>query len=163
VLLYGGAARALDDAGETHDFLGWRRLPVRKVDDGVPLVDGQVRVPRVLHLLRYDRFPTTRVRLTRKNLLLRDDYQCQYCSKHPGVRDLNIDHVLPRSRGGLDTWDNLVVSCRTCNLRKGHKTPVEAKMRLLRAPSEPRWSTTRHILMITKKPFDEWGPFLEAN
>src|SRR5690606_12006843 len=157
VLLYGGAARAVDDAGETHDFVNWRRLPVRTLDDGVPLVDGQVRVPRVLHLVRYERFPTHRVRLTRKNLLLRDDYQCQYCGRHPGVRELNIDHVLPRSRLGRDTWENLVVSCRSCNLKKGRRTPLEAKMKLLRQPREPRWSTTHHILLMTKKPYVEWG------
>ena len=162
VLLYGGAARAVDDAGETHDFVNWRRLPVRKLDDGVPLVDGQVRVPRVLHLVRYERFPSHRVRLTRKNLLLRDDYQCQYCGRHPGVRELNIDHVLPRSRLGSDTWENLVVSCRACNLKKGRRTPIEAKMKLLRQPREPRWTTTRHILLMTKQPYVEWGPFLAA-
>jgi 5-methylcytosine-specific restriction endonuclease McrA len=162
VLLYGGAARAVDDAGETHDFVNWRRLPIRKLDDGVPLVDGEVRVPRVLHLVRYERFPSHRVRLTRKNLLLRDDYQCQYCGRHPGVRELNIDHVLPRSRFGRDTWENLVVSCRPCNLKKGRRTPLEAKMRLLRQPREPRWSTTRHILLMTKEPYEEWGPFLAA-
>ncbi len=162
VLLYGGAARAVDDSGETHDFLGWRRLPVRTLDDGVPLVDGELRVPRVLHLVRYERFPTHRVRLTRKNLLLRDDYQCQYCGKQPGVRDLNIDHVLPRSRLGRDTWENLVVSCRSCNLKKGRRTPQEAKMKLLKQPKEPRWSTTRHILLMTKRPYDEWEPFLAA-
>lgn len=160
VLLYGGSARAVDDAGETHDFFGWRRLPVRTLDDGVPLVDGELRVPRVLHLVRYDSFPSHRVRLTRKNLLLRDDYQCQYCGRHPGVRELNIDHVLPRSRLGADTWENLVVSCRVCNLKKGRRTPQEAKMKLLRPPREPRWSTTRHILLLTKRPYEEWGPFL---
>lgn len=162
VLLYGGAARAVDDAGETHDFSDWRLLPVRQLDDGVPLVDGQVRVPRVLHLVRYERLPSCRVRLTRKNLLLRDDYQCQYCGRHPGIRELNIDHVLPRSRLGEDTWENLVVSCRACNLRKGRRTPLEAKMKLLKQPREPNWSTTRHILLLTKQPYVEWGPFLAA-
>jgi len=162
VLLYGGAARAVDDRGETHDFTDWRRLPVRQLDDGVPLVDGAVRVPRVLHLVRYERFPSLRVRLTRKNLMLRDDYQCQYCGRHPGIRELNIDHVLPRSRLGADTWENLVVSCRVCNLKKGRRTPQEAKMKLLRPPREPHWSTTRHILLLTKQPYDEWGPFLAA-
>jgi 5-methylcytosine-specific restriction endonuclease McrA len=152
----------VDDVGETHDFVHWRQLPVRVRDDGVPTVDGEVRVPRVLHLIRYDRFPAHRVRLTRKNLLLRDDYQCQYCGRHPGVRELNIDHVLPRSRLGADTWENLVVSCRSCNLKKGRRTPFEAKMTLLRQPREPNWSTTRHILLLTKQPYVEWGPFLAA-
>lgn len=162
VLLYCGSARALDDSGDTHDFIGWRRLPVRQVDDGVALVDGQLRVPRVLHLLRYERFPSHKVRLTRKNLLLRDEYQCQYCGRRPGVRELNIDHVVPRSRGGRDCWDNLVVSCRICNLKKGRRTPQEASMKLLHHPNEPRWSTTRHIQLLIKRPYDQWRPFLHA-
>jgi 5-methylcytosine-specific restriction endonuclease McrA len=162
VLLYCGSARALDDSGDAHDFVGWRRLPVRHADDRVSLVDGELRVPRVLHLLRYERFPSHQVRLTRKNLLLRDEYQCQYCGRRPGVRELNLDHVIPRSRGGRDSWDNLVVSCRPCNLKTGRRTPQEASMKLLRTPHEPRWSTTRHIQLLIQRPYEQWRPFLQA-
>ncbi len=160
VLLYGGAAQALDDRGETHDFWTWLRLPVRRDDDEITIVGGALRVPRVLHLLRYDRAPRFTVRLTRKNLMLRDSHQCQYCGKRPSLRELNVDHVLPRSRGGGDSWENLVVSCRICNLKKGRRTPEEAGMRLLRTPQKPRWSTTAHILLATREPFHEWQPFL---
>jgi 5-methylcytosine-specific restriction endonuclease McrA len=160
VLLYGGAAQALDDRGETHDFWTWLRLPVRGDDDEITIVGGALRVPRVLHLLRYDRAPRFTVRLTRKNLMLRDSHQCQYCGKRPSLRELNVDHVLPRSRGGGDSWENLVVSCRICNLKKGRRTPEEAGMRLLRTPQKPRWSTTAHILLATREPFHEWQPFL---
>jgi hypothetical protein len=162
VLLYGGSAHAIDDAGETHDFVAWVRLPVRDADDGLPIIGGQLRVPRVLHLQRYDRAPRVAVRLTRRNLMLRDEHQCQYCGRQPSVRDLNLDHVLPRSRGGMDSWENLVVSCRTCNLKKGRRTPEEAGMRLLRTPQQPRWSTTAHILLAAREPFEEWQPFLKA-
>ncbi|HMJ12153.1 MAG TPA: HNH endonuclease [Polyangiaceae bacterium] len=162
VLLYGGSAHAIDDSGETHDFCAWVRLPVREADDRLPIVGGALRVPRVLHLQRYDRAPRMAVRLTRRNLMLRDEHQCQYCARTPSVRDLNLDHVLPRSRGGLDSWENLVVSCRTCNLKKGRRTPDEAGMRLLRTPQQPRWSTTAHILLAAREPFDEWQPFLKT-
>jgi 5-methylcytosine-specific restriction endonuclease McrA len=155
VLLYAGSARALDRSGDAYDFGAWRELPVGHSDDGIKIVGGLLRLPRVLHLLRYDRFPSHAVRLTRRNLLLRDDYQCQYCKCRPGIRELNIDHVLPRSRGGSDSWDNLVVSCRSCNLKKGRRLPHEAKMSLLKRPSEPRWSTTRHIQLLIKSPYDE--------
>jgi 5-methylcytosine-specific restriction endonuclease McrA len=162
VLLYGGAALALDQRGETHDFRTWLGLPVRDEDDRLTTVGGALRVPRVLHLLRYDRAPRFTVRLTRKNLMLRDGQQCQYCGKRPSLRELNVDHVLPRSRGGGDCWENLVVSCRACNLKKGRRTPEEAGMRLLRLPQKPRWSTTAHILLATRNPFEEWQPFLMA-
>jgi 5-methylcytosine-specific restriction endonuclease McrA len=162
LLLFGGAALAIDDAGEMHDFPAWRSLPVRHQDDGLPVVGGALRVPRVLHLRRYDRTRRPIVRLSRKNVMLRDAHQCQYCGRRPPVRDLNIDHVLPRSRGGADSWENLVTACRVCNLRKGWKTPDEAAMRLLRLPAPPRWSATMQILMGSPSPFEEWAPFLKA-
>ena len=162
LLLFGGSALALDEAGELHEFARWRHLPVRERDDGLPIVGGALRVPRVLHLRRYERIRRVVVRLTRRNLMLRDGHQCQYCARRPAVRDLNIDHVMPRSRGGPDTWENLVTACRACNVRKGRKTPEEAGMRLLRAPTAPRWSTAMELLHGEQAPFEEWGPFLRA-
>lgn len=162
LLLYGGAALAIDEAGEMHDFPAWRSLPVRDRDHGLPIVGGHLRVPRVLHLRRYERTRRPVIRLSRKNVMLRDAHQCQYCGRRPPVRDLNIDHVQPRSRGGPDSWENLVTACRVCNLRKGWRTPDEAAMRLIKAPAPPRWSTTMQILMGSPSPFEEWAPFLKA-
>jgi 5-methylcytosine-specific restriction endonuclease McrA len=162
VLLYGEAARAVDENGDTHDFDGWRRTTGRHDDDLLPIVNGSIRVPRVLHLLRYERTPRFTVRLTRKNLMIRDGFQCQYCAHRPSQRDLNLDHVVPRSRGGTDTWENLVVSCRACNLKKGRRTPAEAGMALLRPPHVPRWSTATQILLVARQPYQEWEPFLKA-
>ena len=127
ILLYGGAARAVDEDGETHDFGQWRQLPVREVDDGLPIIGGELRVPRVLHLQRYDRAPRVAVRLTRRNLMLRDQHQCQYCARRPSLRDLNVDHVIPRSRGGNDSWENLVVSCRELQPEKGPAHPGRSR------------------------------------
>jgi 5-methylcytosine-specific restriction endonuclease McrA len=162
VLLYAGVALALDDGGESHDFDLWRELPVRAKDDAIPIVGGELRVPRVVHLLRYDRTPRVSVRLTRRNLMFRDAHQCQYCGKRPPLRELNIDHVVPRSRGGDDSWENLVTACRPCNLRKGWKTPEEANMRLARRPFRPKWTMTAQILLGSGSKFKEWEPFLSA-
>ncbi len=163
ILLYGGAAQALDELGEPYDFDLWRLLPVREEDDAIPIVGGELRVPRVVHLQRYDRTPRTTVRLTRRNLMFRDGFQCQYCAKRPPLRDLNIDHVIPRSRGGADTWENLVTACRVCNLKKGWKLPEEAGMRLARRPFRPKWTTTAQILLNSPSRFKEWEPFLKAS
>jgi 5-methylcytosine-specific restriction endonuclease McrA len=162
LLLYGGSALAIDERGDLHDFSGWRALPVRENDDEVSIVGGALRVPRVLHLRRYERMRRPTIRLTRKNLMLRDGHTCQYCARKPGVRDLNIDHVTPRSRGGEDTWENLVTACKPCNLRKGWRTPDEAAMRLLKKPAAPRWSTSTQILLGAPQPFEEWDPFLKT-
>lgn len=163
VLLYGGSAHAIDESGEEYDFDLWRTLPIRQEDDALPVIAGALRVPRVLHLHRYDRTPRLSVRLTRRNLMFRDAHQCQYCGKKPAIRDLNIDHVMPRSRGGADSWENLVTACRVCNLRKGWKTPEEANMRLARRPFRPRWSMTAQILLASQTKYREWEPFLKAS
>ena len=92
--------------------------------------------PSVIRLVYMIKRPRPRVKLTRKEIFIRDDYTCQYCGRRSG--DLTIDHVHPRSRGGLHTWDNLVSACRHCNHRKGGKSVAEARMQLRRAPFEPR-------------------------
>ncbi len=162
VLLYGDSARALDANGEEYDFEEWRRLTPLDDDEALPIIGGALRIPRVLHLHRYDRTPRVAVRLTRRNVMFRDQQQCQYCGKQPPLRELNIDHVMPKSRGGADTWENLVTACRVCNLRKGWKTPDEANMRLARRPFRPKWSMTAQILLGAATKYHEWEPFLQA-
>ena len=90
---------------------------------------------------------------------MRDEYTCQYCGSRPGVKELNLDHVQPRSRGGRSTWENLVTSCRQCNLKKGRSTPAEAGMRLPKRPVRPSWSLALS-LAAQRRRFVEWEPFL---
>jgi 5-methylcytosine-specific restriction endonuclease McrA len=160
VLLYGGHGQALDAEGEHYDFSSWADSAPRKEDDLVALVHGHLRAPRLLHLSRYDRQPHLKLRLTRQNLLLRDHYQCQYCGKRPAIVELNLDHVLPRARGGPYSWENLVVSCKPCNVKKGIRTPREAGMILLHPPHVPNLSHAALLLQGLPAPFVEWKPFL---
>lgn len=97
-------------------------------------------VPAVVALKNYRK--QRRVSFTRYHVFLRDEFTCQYCGKKFPAKDLTFDHVQPRSRGGGSAWDNIVTACGPDNLRKGSKTPSEARMKLLRAPFEP----TRHQL-----------------
>ncbi|HHH30778.1 MAG TPA: HNH endonuclease [Polyangiaceae bacterium] len=162
-LLYTGTAHALTEDGELLDFRAWLSLPVREGrDDALPIVNGALRVPRIVHLVRYARMRRPTIRLTRRNLMLRDGYTCQYCLRRRPVRELDIDHVLPRSRGGEDSWTNLVTACQPCNRRKGRRTPSEANMPLRRRPVAPRWSTAAQLLAGTARRYREWEPFLEA-
>jgi 5-methylcytosine-specific restriction endonuclease McrA len=94
------------------------------------------RAPSVIRLQHQIRRPRPRVKLTRREIFVRDRNTCQYCGRTGS--DLTLDHVLPRHRGGQHTWDNLVAACRPCNHRKGGRTPEEARLRLLRQPFEPR-------------------------
>ncbi|AKF07879.1 HNH endonuclease family protein [Sandaracinus amylolyticus] len=162
-LLYLGRARALDRAYEPHDFSQWASLSSsHEVHDGDEFVGtprGRIRVPRVLLLSGYNRVPHAPLRLSRRNIFLRDSFTCQYCGRRPGTRELNLDHVMPRSRGGRSTWENLVTSCRDCNLRKGWATPDEAGMLLRSRPVRPGWSTALVMAAPTRR-YVEWEPFL---
>lgn len=90
--------------------------------------------PSVIRLRRYIRVPYTKIVLSRRNVMRRDNFICQYCGKKS---DLTIDHVLPKSRGGRDVWENLTTACEKCNVKKGNRTPREAQMELATKPYRP--------------------------
>lgn len=161
VLLWTDVARALDEQWVAHPYDAWAERPVLAGAPCVGTPRGPVAVPRVVQLVLYDRMPRATVRLTRRNIFLRDGHTCQYCARRAPTRDLNLDHVMPRSRGGPMTWENVVCSCRVCNLRKGGRTPAEANMRLLRKPVRPRWSPILALAFSPSRPA-EWEPFLAS-
>jgi 5-methylcytosine-specific restriction endonuclease McrA len=96
-------------------------------------------LPSVIRLIYLIKRPRPQMRLSRREVFNRDGYTCQYCGRR-GQRDLTLDHVLPRHRGGRHTWENLVTACKTCNHRKAGRTPQEARMRLIHNPFQPRVS-----------------------
>ena len=99
-----------------------------------------LRKPLVIRLVQYVKVPRKlALPLTRRLVLARDAYTCQYCGSQPNRAILTIDHVLPRSRGGGKRWENVVAACRPCNQRKGNRTPKEANMPLARKPFRPRY------------------------
>lgn len=158
-LLYLGRARALDADYEPYDFPAWAARTPSEDDEAIGTPGGAICIPRVVHLLDYNRVPRAPLRLSRRHVYMRDDYTCQYCGGRPGVKELNLDHVLPRSRGGRSTWENLVTSCRKCNLDKGWSTPEEAGLRLRKRPVRPSWSMALQ-LAAQRRRFAEWDPFL---
>ncbi len=118
VLLDCGKAEVLENAEQ------WLRTTTQKLP-----------VPSVIRLVYMIRRPRPQVRLSRREVFLRDGYTCQYCGVK--TRELTLDHVVPRQRGGKHQWDNLVSACRSCNHRKGNKTPEEARMLLARPARRP--------------------------
>ena len=96
-----------------------------------------IKAPAVIRLRKYVRIPYRVVRFSRKNVLLRDKYTCQYCGKQFPPAQLTLDHVIPVSRGGKTQWDNVVTACKKCNLAKGNRKPHEANMTLLKTPKAP--------------------------
>ena len=98
----------------------------------------RIRMPKALLLREYDQIPVQEVRFTRENLFERDNYRCQYCGNHFEAAQLNMDHVIPRDRGGRSSWENIVTSCLRCNSRKANRLPHQAGMRLAHKPTRPR-------------------------
>ncbi|MGH7292121.1 MAG: HNH endonuclease, partial [Myxococcota bacterium] len=139
-LLYQGLAEAVDAQYRTFDFESWSALSATVHDDTIGLVGRVMRVPRVILLLTYDRVPRRQVRFNRFNVYARDRNVCQYCGRRFARSELNLDHVIPRSQGGLSTWENIVCSCHACNRVKGGHTPREAGMKLLRPARRPEWT-----------------------
>jgi 5-methylcytosine-specific restriction endonuclease McrA len=115
--------------------------------------------PSIIRLRRMVRRPRPNVKLTKREILRRDDFTCQYCGTHNTV--LTIDHVMPRHMGGEHTWENLVTACPSCNHRKGGRTIEQTQMRLLRRPAAPP-SNAHYIFARHLKENTEWIPFIDG-
>jgi 5-methylcytosine-specific restriction endonuclease McrA len=121
----------------------------------------RIAMPSVIRLLEYRRIPHQTRALSRKNILLRDRNSCQYCNIVLTASELTLDHVIPRSRGGLSTWENLVACCHNCNRRKGNQMLHElAEMKLLREPRPFSLHTSRHIMRMIGSADAAWRKYL---
>ena len=155
-----------DGSYSGYDFEGWAELSeARDLFDGrdydwVRTVRMQIAVPKVIRLLGYDRLPQQTVKLNRRNIFARDRGHCQYCGQHYSSSELSLDHVLPRSRGGMASWENLVCCCVKCNSRKGGRTPHEAHMKLIRKPHRPRRNPMISVRLGHDK-YASWRAFLD--
>ncbi len=165
-LLYEGHAQVVDADAEqnylTHDFESWRDLSVRSPEPVMlHSVSLNIRVPRIIVLLFFDRLPKKEVKFTRHNIFERDHNTCQYCGRVFERADLNLDHVIPRDKGGLTTWENVVCSCIRCNTRKGNKLAHEVNMALIRKPKCPKWQP---FVQLTwgGEPHESWRHFVDV-
>jgi 5-methylcytosine-specific restriction endonuclease McrA len=159
-LIYKDEAKAVEPDYSTHDWQRWTDFPVRSGDLAISTPGMQIRVPRVVLLTHLDRLPPHEVRFTRKNIYLRDRNRCQYCGRHFLRRDLNLDHVVPLSRGGRSTWENVVCCCLKCNARKGDRLPAEAGLRLLKKPMKAGWHPIIRF-SYSGPAYEAWRNFLE--
>jgi 5-methylcytosine-specific restriction endonuclease McrA len=150
-----------------HSLESWRELSAMRSrfrspdDDWIRAVGYELCAPRVIRLLSCDRGPRQSLRFNRRNVFARDGNRCQYCGKHFPMSELSLDHVVPRSRGGLTSWENIVCACVACNVRKGGRTPQEARMRLFRLPAKPKRSPLLSIKLGNPK-YQSWKSFVES-
>ena len=164
-LIFEGQAQVVltdgDGAFRTFGFKEWRDLSqTQPHPESIATVSFRIRVPRVILLLVFDRLPRKEVKFTRHNIFERDKNTCQYCGRVFERKDLNLDHVIPRDRGGPTSWENIVCSCIACNTHKANCTPQEAGMHLIRKPKRPKW---RPFVQVSfESPYhDSWKHFLD--
>ncbi len=150
-----------------YSFASWRELSALRSSfrapeqDWIRAVGFDLQAPRVIRLMRCDRGPRQGLRFNRRNIFARDENVCQYCGRHFPTSELSLDHVGPRSRGGDTSWENIVCACVACNVRKGGRTPQEARMHLVRLPAKPRRSPLLAVKLGNPK-YASWKSFVDT-
>jgi len=160
-----GAATALDIDGQQKirpvTWEEWITLPVREQDRAVQTIRGGIRIPTVIVLANYAKVPKKRPKLCAKSIRERDGNRCQYTGRVLRADEGSLDHVMPRSRGGKNAWENLVWASKEVNAKKANRMPEEAGLKLLTTPRRPHevpvTATLRNVHDIP-----EWGIFLQA-
>ncbi|MHA1948333.1 MAG: HNH endonuclease [Candidatus Thorarchaeota archaeon] len=128
---------------QTYSWTDWSEM---KPEEGELTISGghhSFRIPEVILLTSYDQLPQTKVQFSRRQLYKRDGFQCQYCGARPGSEELSIDHILPRSKGGVTSWTNCVLSCVECNSKKSDRLLEHSGMKLLSVPKKPKFNLIR--------------------
>jgi len=162
-LLYLDRALVIDEAWRTYDFTTWLQVSLESDDyqgGFVHTPTSKIAVPDVIALKMFGEVPMREVTFARKNIFQHYGYRCCYCGRHLPAEELNLDHVMPRSRGGRGDWTNVVPSCIPCNKKKGNKLPKEAGMKLTIIPTRPKAKPGAQSL-LNGRTKEAWKPFLD--
>ena len=161
-LFFAGKASAVDsETFYAYKWGEWLKQPISEDDAVVHSVQYAIKVPEVIVLSKYDKVFRKNVKLTKRNIYIRDKYFCQYSGKRIPSAEADIDHVIPKSQGGINSWENMVVCTKEINRMKGNKTPGQAGLKLIKKPIKP----SSDMLLIDPKlnvP-DSWSKFIKVN
>jgi 5-methylcytosine-specific restriction endonuclease McrA len=164
-LVYADHASVVDEEYRTYSFEDWRNLSTIIKNHPAGFVNTpnfRIAIPEVIALKLYDRLPTSEIKFTRRNIYEHYSYRCCYCGKKFGSTDLNLEHVIPKSRGGKTCWDNIVTACVPCNLKKGNKLLIETSMKLLIKPTKPKWRGALSLVLNSPvKMKSSWQKFVD--
>ncbi len=160
---------SIDDGQyNSYDFTSWVDVSAFKAECGLPDDDQyesiktfslEIRVPKIIRLVVYDKLPKANIKFNRKNIFARDKNRCQYCGKRVPTSELSLDHVIPRTQGGTSNWKNIVCACTNCNKNKGGRRPEEAGMKLICRPVKPRHCPIIQLKLGSNK-YNSWKQFL---
>ena len=165
-LIYLGRACVVDEEYRTYNFEDWIALSreIREHPAGfVSSPTMRIAIPEVVVLKFFGSVPRREVPFTRRNLYQHYGNRCCYCGKVLASDELNLEHIIPRSRGGRSDWNNVVTACIPCNLRKGNRLPEEAGMKLLVKPSKPHWKQSLTLQFRIPVPIRRsWQRFVDV-
>jgi len=166
-MMYSDTATALDIRGEDHmvplRWNEWIKLPIKdEKDDFIQTVRGNIKIPKVLVLCNYNKVPRKRPKFSPKAVWDRDEGTCQYTGRKLTPQEANIDHVIPRSRGGKTDWSNCVLTHKEVNSQKADRTPEEAGLKLIKKPQDPKELPSTFYIR-NKHNVREWDLFLNMN
>lgn len=157
---------------QPHRIVDWRTAICKLVEGEIEVLENHdatvsspsvtFHIPSVARIKTYVPMNKKGVKFSRENVLSRDHYQCQYCGHRFPRRELNYDHVIPRTQGGKTVWTNIVASCKPCNSRKGGRTPEQARMRLLKRPERPKWLPLQMPAIPIAKVPEAWVFYLQG-
>ncbi len=158
------------DGGQynSYDFTSWVDVSTFKEECDLPdenryesikTFSLEIRVPKIIRLIVYDKLPKATIKFNRKNIFARDKNRCQYCGKKVPTSELSLDHVIPRTQGGTSSWKNIVCACTNCNKHKGGRRPEEAGMKLICKPVKPRHCPLIQLKLGSNK-YNSWKQFL---
>jgi 5-methylcytosine-specific restriction endonuclease McrA len=163
-MLVTDVATGLDIQGANHmvplRWKDWIQLPIKEGDEFVQTVNMKIKIPKVIILSKYDKVPKKRPKFSQRNIWIRDNFTCQYTGKKLKPGEGNIDHIVPRSRGGITNWENCVLACRKVNAKKADATPEEIGLKLLKKPEPPKELPVFHYI-TNKHGIKEWDIFLK--
>lgn len=154
----------IDENCTPYSWQEWSQIKPENEDDAIRTVSYSFKIPQIIRLTKYDKFPKQVVIFSRINIFKRDDYRCQYCGIKPGSEELTIDHIMPKSKGGKTTWENCVLSCTSCNSIKGNRKPHEVchprfpnGMTLKKSPIKPKLKDIKMNIF-----YDSWKQWLDS-
>lgn len=158
-----------DGKYNSYNFETWKDVSLYKAKSGLPdedytswirTVSFEIEVPKIIRLLFYEKLPQSNVKFNRRNIFARDENKCQYCGQRFPTSELSLDHIVPKAYDGKTTWTNIVCACTDCNKKKGGRTPIQARMKLIRKPVKPKHSPILSLKLRSDR-YRSWKQFLD--
>lgn len=161
----------IDSAMQPVDVVDWQRAILLVLTNKAKVLDEYdnvlirsasqaYKLPSILMLMTSKAYRTKEVNFSRKGVFYRDDFTCGYCEKKFKAADLTLDHIIPVCQGGNKSWENIVSACHKCNMKKGGRTPAQAKMPLKVKVYKPNWNPTMFIQLKKNDPLEKWQEWI---